>query len=313
VQVVADLERAPARAVWSAGRTNLERLRSWLREAGEDCGFEERGTFLLASDREEARALADSEDMLRDDGFAGEFLDHYMLETHFDVSGYPGAYWAADGAELDITRLAPVLAAAARAAGARFYPAPVRALEVGASRVVVQTEEGAVRARTAVVATEYGAGDVVPALAPALRPEAGARVRVPLEPGASFPTTARAAGGRVAWQVVRESLVLAATGAVSPGDEGAGDGELAGLLDGLPVRRDEAQRWTARGEVPADGLPLVGALPGRPVAVACGFGALAPSLAFAAAGWVADALTGGADPTPAPFRARRFEGGTAPV
>jgi hypothetical protein len=117
----------------------------------------------------------------------------------------------------------------------------------------------------------------------------------------------------VAWQVVRESLVLAATGAVSPGDEGAGDGELAGLLDGLPVRRDEAQRWTARGEVPADGLPLVGALPGRPVAVACGFGALAPSLAFAAAGWVADALTGGADPTPAPFRARRFEGGTAPV
>ena len=55
----------------------------------------------------------------------------------------------------------------------------------------------------------------------------------------------------------------------------------------------------------ADGLPLVGRLPGRPLAVACGFGALCPGLAFAAARWVADALLTGADPTPEPLRATR--------
>jgi glycine/D-amino acid oxidase-like deaminating enzyme len=49
----------------------------------------------------------------------------------------------------------------------------------------------------------------------------------------------------------------------------------------------------------------VGGLPGRPLAVACGFGALSPGFAFAAARWVADALLGGTDPTPEPLRATR--------
>jgi glycine/D-amino acid oxidase-like deaminating enzyme len=310
---VAAFGRERARVIWSGGRTNLERVRSWLREAGDDCGFEERGTFLLAADRAEAQALAESEDMLRDDGFPGEFLDHYMLETHFDVSGFPAAYWAADGGALDVTRLLPAVAAAARTAGARFCPARVRALEVGDRGVVVETEEGPVRAATAVVATDCGAGSLVPDLAPALGMVAGARLRVPLEAGASLPTAARTADGRVAWQVVGESLALAATGVVSPRDDRAEARDLAGLLDGLPVRREQAQRRATPGETPPDGLPLVGTLRGRPLAVACGFGAHASCLAFAAAGWVADALIGGTDPTPEPFRATRVEDGSGAV
>lgn len=304
-EVVAALDRDRARAVWAAGRTNLERLRAWLREIREDCGFQERGTFLLAADRDEARVLADSEDTLRDDGFPGEFLDHYMLETHFNVSGFPAAYWAADGAELDATRLLPVVAAAARAAGARFHPAPVRELEVGGSGVVVQTDEGSVRAATAVVATGVGAGRLVPALAPGLCPGAEGRLRMPIDPGALLPTTARSADGRVAWQVVEGSLLLAATGVASSASDPSSAGDLEGLANRLPVGRDEAHRWVARADASADGLPLVGVLPGRPLAVSCGFGPSAPSLAFAAAAWIAEALATGTDPTPAPLRATR--------
>ncbi len=244
-RAVAALGRDRAQALWSAGRINLERLRAWLLETREDCGFEERGTFLLASDREEARVLSDSEDLLRDDGFPGEFLDHYMLETHFDVSGYPGAYWAADGAELDASRLLPLVAAAARASGVRFRPAIVRALEIGGPGVVVQTDEGPIRAATAVVATDVGSGRLVPDVAPALRPAAGRRVRAPVEPGASLPTTVRVADGGVAWQVVGESLILAETGVASSDEArqcrpGRADGEASGARGGrAPLVRPE--------------------------------------------------------------------------
>jgi glycine/D-amino acid oxidase-like deaminating enzyme len=59
------------------------------------------------------------------------------------------------------------------------------------------------------------------------------------------------------------------------------------------------------GEVSVDGLPVIGRLPGRPLAVACGFARLSPGLAFAAARWVADALLRGTDPTPEALRPTR--------
>jgi glycine/D-amino acid oxidase-like deaminating enzyme len=309
-RMVTLLGRDEARAVWAAGRRNLERVRSWLADSREDCGFEERGSFLLAADRAEAEALADSEDMLRDDGFPGEFLDHYMLETHFDVSGFPGAYWAADGAELDSTRLGPILAAAARVAGVRFHPAPVSGLEVGGAGVVVETEEGPVRAAAAVVATDAGLGRLVPALAPRLRPDASGRLDVPLEEGATLPSTARTGDGRVAWQVSGRRLSLAATG---PASAGEGDEVLERLAASLPVRPGEASRWESPGQGALDGLPLIGVLPGQPVAVASGFGPAPVGLAFAAAAWIAEALATGADPTPAALRAGREPWDPGPV
>jgi hypothetical protein len=308
--MVKTLGRDEAQAVWAAGRRNLELVRSWLAETREDCGFEERGSFLLAADRDEAEALADSEDMLRDDGFPGEFLDHYMLETHFDVSGFPGAYWAADGAELDSTRFGPILAAAARAAGARFDPAPVTALEAGRSGVVIDTDEGPVRAATAVVATDAELGRLVPALAPRLRPGASGRLDVPLEEGATLPSTARTGDGRVAWQVSRGRLSLAATGRAPAGE---GDERLERFAASLPVRAEDASRWDSPSVGPLDGLPLIGALPGQPLALVSGLGPAPASLAFAAAAWIAEALATGTDPTPASLRAGREPAAPGPV
>ena len=130
-QVARAIGRSEARLVWAAGCENHLRLRALVGEARRDCGYAPRGSFLLARERAEAALLAESEDMLHEDGFPGEFLDHYMLETRFDLSGFPGAYWAAEDAEIDGPLLLGALGEWARAAGIGFEPGPVRALLIG--------------------------------------------------------------------------------------------------------------------------------------------------------------------------------------
>jgi glycine/D-amino acid oxidase-like deaminating enzyme len=73
----------------------------------------------------------------------------------------------------------------------------------------------------------------------------------------------------------------------------------------LPFELASASRREEGTDVAADGLPLVGQLPGRPLAVACGFSGLPAGFAFAAARWVADSLVSGTDPTPDALRATR--------
>ena len=300
-RVARALGRSAARLVWAAGCENHLRLRAFVDEARRDCGYALRGSFLLAADRAEAAELAESEDMLREDGFPGEFLDHYMLETRFDLSGFPGAYWAAEDAEIDGALLIEALAAAARAAAVTFVPGPVRAVLAETSSVSVETEEASVRAGAGLVATDGVATGHLPELAPLLRPAAPGRLRAAPLAGAVLPTAARTADGRVAWQGGEGAILLSGVG---PAEEGSLD-PLRDLATRIPVDLASARRWDEAGEVSPDGLPLVGRLSGRPLAVACGFGALSPGFAFAAARWVADALLDGTDPTPDALRATR--------
>ena len=300
-RVARALGRSQARLVWAAGCENHLRLRALLEAGRRGCGYAPRGSFLLAADRLEAGELAESEDMLRDDGFPGEFLDHYMLETRFDLSGFPGAYWAAEDAEIDAALLMACLGERALAAGIAFEPGPVRALVAETSSVSVETEDGTVRAGAGLVATDGPAGDMLPELRPLLRPAAPGRLRTTPLAGAVLPTAGRTADGRIAWQRGEGAILVSGTG---PAEDRSEDALLA-FAARIPVELTTARRWDEAGEASADGLPLVGGLPGRPLAVACGFGALSPGFAFAAARWVADALLGGTDPTPEPLRATR--------
>ena len=302
-QVVAERGRETARLLWAVGRENHQRLRTILEESRRDCGHRARGSFLLAMDRQEAESLAEGEDMLREDGFPGEFLDHYMLETRFDVSGFAAGYWSADDGDVDLGQLVRLVHRAARERGAQALPGPLRALELGAGGVVVHTERAALRAERLVLATDRGAATLLPPLLDRLQPGAGTRVRFALRKGAVLPASARTADGRLAWQTSRGTLTLAGLG---PGPASPED-----LLDVLPERLPAApgtiQRWIEPDEATLDGLPLVGPLEDPRVAVACGFGPLAASHAFAAAGWIADVVTSGRDPTPAPLRASRIQ------
>ena len=299
-RVVRALGRPAARLVWAAGCESHLRLRALLEEARRECGYAARGSFLLAVGRGDAAELAESEDMLRDDGFPGEFLDHYMLETRFDLQGFAGAYWAAEDAELDAALLLGVLGERARVAGVAFAPGPVRLVSADASGATIETHEGVVRAGAAVVATDGAAAEVLPELQGLLRPAAPDRLRTVPLPGAILPTALRTSDGRAAWQASGGAIVVAGTGPA----EGAPPGGLESLLARVPVG-SASSRWEEPAEVSADGLPLVGRLPGRALAVACGFGAASAGFAFAAARWVADALLAGSDPTPAPLRPTR--------
>lgn len=296
--------RSAARLVWAAGCENHLRIRAFLDETRRDCGYAPRGSFLLAESRAEAAELAESEDMLREDGFPGEFLDHYMLETRFDLSGFPGAYWAAEDAEVDAAGLLRAMVDGARAAGASFEPGRVRAVEDRAGGVSVELDDRVLRVGRALVAADDAVGDLVPGLGPLLRPAARGRLLTAPLRGATLPTAARTANGAFAWQGRDREILLAEVG---PALSGAPDA-LEAFAARIPVDAAGSRRWEERVDVAADGLPLVGRPGGGPVAVACGFGALPAGLSFAAARWVADALLSGNDPTPGPLRAARAIG-----
>jgi len=294
--------RPAAQLLWAAGCENHLRVKAFLDQAARPCGYRARGSFLLARDRRGAEALEESEDMLRDDGFRGEFLDHYMLETRFDVSGFPGAYWAAEDAELDPLELEATFGQAAREVKVAFPRARVRALRPAASGVVVELEKESLRCAAAVVATDASAAGLVPELAPLLRPQALSRLSLSTLAGATLPGAVRTADGRIAWQATGASFLLAETGPRPPGAE---EEPIAEFATRLPFNIASARAHEEAGELSVDGFPVVGRLPGRPLAVACGFARLSPGLAFAAARWVADALLRGTDPTPEALRPTR--------
>jgi glycine/D-amino acid oxidase-like deaminating enzyme len=298
--VASAIGRGAAQLLWAAGCENHLRLRAFVDAAGSDLGFQARGSFTLARTRAEAEALAESEDMLRDDGFPGEFLDHYLLETHFDLKGFPAGYWAAGDAEVDLQALREAAGNAARAAGVVVRPGRVRGVSEESGGVRVELEAESLRCVAAVVASEGAAAELLPEVASRVRLGAAARVGFAPLPGAALPAAVRTGDGRVAWQATSAGVVLEETSGASPGEPSFIELAAHVPFEAASVRRSEETR-----ELALDGLPLVGRLPGRPLAVACGFAGLAPGLAFAAARWVADALLRGVDPTPDALRAAR--------
>jgi glycine/D-amino acid oxidase-like deaminating enzyme len=308
--LVRGIGRPAAQLVWAAGCESHLRLRGLLGAAGRECGYRARGSFLVGRERAEAEELAESEDMLRDDGFPGEFLDHYMLETRFDVSGFSGAYWAAEDAEVDLPELRLVVGQAAETAGVRRAAGPLRFAGSDRSGVRVETEAETVCAEALVVAADGAAVDLVPGLRPWLEPGRLARRTAARSPGAELPSGGRTASGHCAWRSEGDRIELMEwRGAAGP-EESPG---VADLAERLHIREGEILPGPASTRRPADGRPVVGRPPDSDVVVACGFGELPAGLAFAAARWIADAVASGNDPTPEPLRTARALSPPSPV
>ena len=305
---IARFGRDHARQVWESQRENGDRLRLFVDGLGDGCGYRRAGGFLLAADRAEGMRLAESEDLLREDGFVGEFLDHYMLEARFDVKGFAAAYWAADDAELDAPRLLVALLAAAASEGAVVRPAgPDVTLALEDDFVVVEGPAGRLRAPWGVLTAEAGLAGIAGPEARGVRSAVLRGLTRRVAPGASLPSPARTADGAFSWQALGDRLLLAAGGrpAEAP-DFGPDFGKLREMAGRLACLPDPETAWEAAAGVSPDGLPVVGLVPDRPLAVAVGLGTLATSFAFMAARWLAEAIASGRDPTPAPLRPRRF-------
>ena len=301
-RAVARHGREAARTIWEWHRESHERLRAQLASLGDDCGYRGKGGFLLARDRSEGRELADSEDALRDDGFGGEFLDHYMLEARFDVRGFAGAYWAADDGEVDPVALLRALASEAMARGvALFEASAVEELEVDARGVRARSASGEVYAAAGVLALGSQAPSLVPALAPFLLPVPARRLACTYPSGPALPSPVRTVGGGLGWRLRQDFRVAAF------GESGDSFESLEGVLETHFVAPPRPNgRWAGALCTSPDGLPLVGPLPGGPLVAVLGLGTLGHSWAFLAAGWAAEALAEGTDAAPPMLRASRF-------
>jgi glycine/D-amino acid oxidase-like deaminating enzyme len=297
LHAVQRLGRGGAREVWETHRESQQRLGELLKGLAAPGAYRQAGGFLLAEDRAEAAALADSEDLLREDGFAGEFLDHYMLEARFPVAGFAGAYWAADEGEVDGPRLFRALAGAAEERGVVVLEAsPALELELTGAGASAVTPGGRVRASWAVVAVESGAACLLPSLEGRVLAEEGETVALTTDPGVALPSPARTGEGGWAWRQLEGSLHLVRFGP----PKGADAGTLAERLRARPVSRGRAGR-----DVTPDGLPRIGPLPGLPVLVAAGYGGVGYGYAPLAARWIAETLRTGRDPVPPRYRADR--------
>ena len=160
-----------------------------------------------------------------------------------------------------------------------------------------------VRAPWAVLTAEQGLGPVVGSLAERARSVTVRGLTLRTVPGAVLPSPALTADGALAWQAMGDRLILTGRGQASSDPP-----DLAGLdamARRLPCTPGTGVPWEAAVGATADGLPVIGLVPERPLAVAVGFGTLAASYAFMAARWIAEAITSGRDPTPPPFRPDR--------
>jgi len=285
--------RPGARELWELQRESHAALRELLDEWGRDFAYRAEGGFALATERPEGLALGESEDLLREDGFAGEFLDGYMLEARFAVRGFAAGYWSASEAELDGRALATAARAAVRGSGTTFRETPVQRLDLSREGVVAVTPEGEVRAPLAVLAS-VDASLLVPWFRDRIKVVGRRGILLPARDAFPVPSPARTGGGRAGWTTTGSELSLE----VIDADPAA----FATRHLQAPAGPRGAV-WSGSAGLSRDGLPWVGPLPDLPVVAAFGCQDLAWALLLSR--WAVSALLTGRDATPPRLRAAR--------
>jgi hypothetical protein len=290
VEAVRRLGREAARSLWDAFRENGDTVTRLAAELGLPDLVGRGGGFVLARTREEALDLAEGEDLLREDGFSGEFLDHYLLEARFDVRGLVAAYWAVDDLVLDEPALAQALRAESHET--RRVTGPLLSLET-AGRVVAETAFGRVRAGCLVLATEEPLGSLP--RREGFRDERWSRSEHRIGSALALPCPARSWDGHLRWEQQGDglcSLAVPAAAAAALDWAGADSPPVVLHADGVVA-------------VSLDGLPVIGGRGGPVFLLSSGSG-LDGACAVAGARWVVEAALGGRDEVPPLLRADRF-------
>jgi hypothetical protein len=286
--------RESARQVWEIFREDNDELVRLCAGLGVADAVSQPGGFVLARTREEALDLAEGEDLLREDGFSGEFLDHFLLETRFDVRGISAAYWAVD----DLVAEEGTIVAALRAAGAGRVAEvrePLGTVEMDGGGVVVIASSITVRAEWLLLATSIPIPqlDSLPRI---FQERAWSCVEMAVAPEVRVPCPGRSFDGAVRWERADTQLWLTAEGPGAPVSLA-----WAGVTSAPP-----SGHRAGTALVSADQLPLLGRLPGTPLLLVNG--SLGPGSACAVSGarWAVESVLTGGDPVPALLRAARF-------
>ena len=311
--------RERARAVHAASLTNHRMMADTIRRLNLDCGYQNRGSLQLAGSVDEERDLLESAEALLADGFRAEVREGGALDAVYRDAGFQvGVFLPADG-ELQPASFVRGVAGVAVAAGARLYEnSPVTMLSAASpGDVRAETASGCVKASIALVCTNAAAGQLMPWFADKVDPVRGQMLATatapplfscPVYADHGFDYWRQDEFGRIAlggWRNLDPAGERGSEEVLHPGIQE----RMTAFLQRFPPLRDVevTHRWAGTMGFSRDGLPIVGAVPGLPGALAAaGFTGHGFGFAFLCGKALADLVLEGTSETADLFRSRRF-------
>lgn len=320
-----------AKMLWAFLRDNHEALRRELATAEVDCDLEVRGGLRLAETPHEAGELAQAAALLAAEGVPHRLLAAADLPRWLPPArGFHGALHLPGEAIVQPVEMVRGLAVAAARAGARIVErSPVASLDDADGGFRVRLRDGRSLTASLVVhctsalARELDASGLLARTVFPFRGQVLASEPLPADVAAAFPPHAMSSNfcyeyfrvhrgrfviGGKRWSVPGEEVGILDDGAQNPQ---VTQNLLAFVREHFPALA--ATRfphcWTGIMAGTPDGLPLVGALPGRPGTYVLGaFNGYGLSFAFLAGRCLAELITDGQSPHPAMplFAPRRF-------
>ncbi|WP_106795356.1 FAD-dependent oxidoreductase [Rhizobium sp. H4] len=268
------------------------------------CGFRSRNTLYLAANQEGARDLQAERQLRRRAGLPGVYLEHPDLFTQFELDR-DGAIYSPGSAEADPLLLTWALIAIAVRRGAQLLKASVTALHSDGDHVTADTDGGhVIQARHVVLTTGYS----MPGLEmPKLHrvSSSWAFATVPQDPARLWRDRA------LIWEDSHPYLYMRTTAdhRIVAGGEDDGTVNAAVRERKLPAKirviQAKMQRLWPRADTriahawggtfgeTADGLPLIGPVPGMPhVFAAYGYGGNGITLSYLAAQMIGAMIAG---------------------
>ena len=293
-----------------AYRASLEAvagLKSLVAELGIACGMRDKNSLYLAADESSAGLMEEHRWRTRA-GLPGDFLDHGTLLDSFDIAR-AAAIISSGAADADPVQLAHGMLGAAIARGARLFEADAVAFDSAGRSVNVRLgNDRDIEARTVVLATGYVMPDIVRSSVHEVS-SSWAIATVP-QPQNVWND------GALIWEDAKDYLYARTTraGRIIIGGEDSTDivdpeardrlipeksRVLAQRLAALWRRANTGIefRWAGTFDTTADGLPLIGPVPGaRGVYAAYGYGGNGITFSFLAARLIGDLIAGKTSP-----------------
>jgi glycine/D-amino acid oxidase-like deaminating enzyme len=280
-------------------------LRSLVERRGIACRLRERNSLYLAAGTADAHTLMNEHELRARAGLPGHFLDYQTLRRQFGIDR-EAALLSPGAADADPVCLAHGLIARAVEGGAHLFDADAVHYEAGGRRTAVLMDNGhSIEADWVVLATGYVMPDFV--ASEIHRVTTTWAVATPPQP-----RRGRWRGDALVWEATEGYLYLRTTSdhriVVGGGDEDAiTDPDdraratpdksrllLAGLRRLFPDAEACAETaWSGLFGTTADGLPLIGPVPGHPrILAAYGYGGNGITFGFIAAELVAGVIGG---------------------
>lgn len=278
---------------------------------GLDCGYARCGSLFVAADDVEEDVLIRSCSLLQEDGFACELLDAVTLNRTLHSRGFGGALFNPSDGRVDPVRLVRQMARLAETGGVVFCEhSPVHAINGAGNLWRVETEKGSVTSRFVFLASNAWTPSLLPSLP--LQPVRGQCVALPHLPGPFAEISCYTNYGSEYWRGVDGCAIFGGrrdaggsgeseyseetSSAVQEALEGFYKSHFPELRNAVP-----SHRWAGIMSYTPDGMPLVGAAPGKEgIYIAAGYTGHGFGYAFCAAEWLVRLVLDGKDQIP-PF------------